>query len=502
MDFMFLTKSDQMMLDFDPQSEILSKDIFFERAQRYISTDEKTLLHRQTLFSDILKINDLEDFLFSLSEKLTEYAPLMKYRQATNTEEKLHSFLYPTVYIELVRFVYEKLFSIKDIITAESLKYLYKLVKRDIESDEYKRLERYYEKNADKLRSVNSVTIGVNLNALYQPQEAGIISLNKEKFKSGDLLDRIIRLDFEKDGFHCIAPITVIDKKLDFEESQRVNYSFLKAMEKVLCSGLHHCSNRMLNYIKEALAKYFEYFDSLEFVLEAVKRIKGFKNKNIPLCFPTISRDRALKVVSLYDNSLCRIKNKNDIVPNTVCLENSVCCYILTGPNSGGKTVFINSLAAAQYYFQLGMPIPAKEATLPICDAIFKISVEEQANSDPVGRFEKECISLSKILKKFTHNSLALIDEAFTSTSAPEALPIAANFISELCNIGGKCVFVTHHHELCEKQPKIAICGERIAYLHTEAYGDRRSYAVRKGKAKPDSYAQSIAKKYGLIEVE
>ncbi|MBR6557991.1 MAG: hypothetical protein IKT70_03165 [Clostridia bacterium] len=424
----------------------------------------------------------------------------MKLKQATSTEEKLYSLLYPTVYIELVRFVYEELFSVKDSISSESLRHLYELAKDDIESNEYRQLERYYGKNADKLRSVNSVTLGINLNVLYQPTEAGIISLNKEKFKSGDLLDRIIKLDFEKDEFHCIAPITVIDKKLGFEVSQQVNYAFLNAMEKVLSCGFHHCSNRMLYYIKESLAKYFEYIDSLKFILEAVKRIKVFKDKNIPLCFPSISRDRTFNVVSLYDDSLCRIKEKSEIVPNTVCLENGVCCYILTGPNSGGKTVFINSLTAAQYYFQLGMPIPAKEASLPICDAIFKISVEEQAKVDPVGRFEKECISLSEVLKKFTPNSLALIDEAFTSTSATEALPIAANFISELCNIGGKCIFITHYHELCEKQPKIAKHGERVDYLHTEAHGDHRSYAIQNGKAKSNSYAQSIAKKYGLIE--
>ena len=499
MDFMLLNKSDQAIVDFDVRSEIVSKDKFFERAKRYISTDSETLLYRQSLFSDILKISGLSDFFKTLSEKLTEYEPLMKYSQAANTEEKLHSILYPTVYIELVKFIYESLSSLKSSITAESLKQLYTLAQNDIESDEYKRIERYYEKNTDRLRSVNSVTIGVNLNGLYQPKEAGIISLNKEEFKSGDLLDRIIKLDFEKDEYHCIAPITVIDKKLGFQESQQVNYAFLKAMSKVLDNGLHHCSNRALSYIKARLTKYFEFFNSLKFVVEAINRIEMFKEKNIPLCFPKISTNRELSVVSLYDNALCRAKDKKDIVPNTITLENSVCCYILTGPNSGGKTVFINSLAVAQYYFQLGMPIPAKEATLPICDAIFKISVEEQANVNLVGRFEKECISLSNVLNQFTENSLALIDEAFTSTSSAEAVPIAANFISELCKIGGKCVFITHHHELCETEPKIAEYNAKIGYLHTEAYGDRRTYAIQNGKAESSSYAQSIAKKYGLI---
>ena len=499
MDFMLLNNGDQFIVDFDVRSEIVSKDKFFERAKRYISTDEETLLHRQALFSDILKIHGLSDFLISLFKKVEEYYPLMKQQQALNTEEQLRNFLYPTAYVELVRFIYNQLSPMVDQISSVALKTLYELAKNDMESDEYKRLERYYEKNTDKLRSVTSVTLGVNLNALYQPKEAGIISLNKEEFKSGDLLDRIIKLDFEKDEFHCIAPLTVIDKKLGFQESQQVNFAFLRAMSKVLDCGFHHCSTRSLNYVKEKLTKYFEFYDSLNFVVEAINRIKIFKEKNIPLCFPKISRDRAFRVVSLYDNSLCRAKDKKDIVPNTVHIENSVCCYILTGPNSGGKTVFINSIAAAQYYFQLGLPIPAKEASLPICDAIFKISVEEQANVNLVGRFEKECISLSEVLNNFTTNSLALIDEAFTSTSASEAVPIAANFINELCKIGGKCIFITHYHELCEEQPKIAECGEKIDYLHTEAYGKNRTYAIQNGKAEMGSYAQDIAKKYGLI---
>ena len=103
-----------------------------------------------SLFSDILKISGLSDFFKTLSEKLTEYEPLMKYSQAANTEEKLHIILYPTVYIELGKFIYESLSSLKSSITAESIKQLYTLAENDFKSDEYKRIERYYEKNNQK----------------------------------------------------------------------------------------------------------------------------------------------------------------------------------------------------------------------------------------------------------------------------------------------------------------------------------------------------------------
>ena len=500
MSIMFLNKSEERAVDFDVKAEIVSKDKFFESAKKYISVDEETLLHRQALFSDVLKNAELESFLFSLAEKMKEYSSLARPNgKDENNEVKIYNILYPTVYIELVRFIYDSLSPIKGSVSSIAVKHLYELAVADIESDEYKHIKGYYDKNADKVRAVKSVTIGVNLNAMYQPKEAGIIALNDEEYRSGDLLDRIMRADFKKDDFHCIAPITVIDKKLGFSESQQVNFAFLRAMGTVLDSGLYHCSSRLLKYAKSKLALYFEALDSLDFVVEAIKRIKVFKEKKIPLCFPTINHDGEFNVVSLYDNSLCVKKEKSEIVPNTVKLERGVCCYILTGPNSGGKSVFANSLAAAQYYFQLGMPIPAREASLPICDSIFKISVEEQVGAELVGRFERECILLSDTLGKFTKNSLALIDEAFTSTSAAEAVPIAANFISEMCKIGGKCVFITHYHELCEEQAKIRECGDKVGYLHTEAQGDRRTYAVQSGKADSGSYAQSIAKKYGLI---
>ncbi len=499
MDFMFLSTSDQTAPNFDARAEIISKDRFFDRAKKYISTDPETLRYRQSLFQDILKNEELSHFFNDFSERLKEYSSLMQEQpSAKDGEQKIHNILVPTVYIELTQFIHDSLSPHMQAVKSDAIKALFSLVRGDMESDEYKRLSQYYEKNAEKLRSVSSVTIGVNLNAMLEPKEAGLVSINSEQYKSGDLLDRILRMDFGKDEFHCIAPLVTLDKKLGYQDSQRVNFALLRAMSQVMNSGLAHCNSRCLRYAQKKLTAYYEMAESLAFVVEAAKRVRIFKDKNIPLCFPEINEDRGMHFVSLYNDGLCQSKQKDEIVPNTISLEPGVCCYILSGPNSGGKTVFLNSVAAAQYYFQLGMPIPAKEASLPICDAIFKVSVEEQANTNLVGRFEKECITLSEVLGQFTENSLALIDEAFTSTSAAEAVPIAANFIHELCRTGGKCIFITHHHELCDA-PKIAQCGGKVGYLHTQVSNDRRTFTVHQGKADAGSYAQSIARKYGLL---
>lgn len=498
-DFLYLN-SREPAVELDVQKEIVSGDAFFGKAKECVTGDRETLLYRQEFFRDVLQINELPEFLSALHAKLNEISPLMQGGQgAAGREEKLRDLLYPVVYIELVELICRYLEPIADRLTARSLLALYNMADNEKRSAEYGRIGKYYMKNSARLRSVHSVTVGINLTPMFEPKEAGIVALNSEEFSSGDFWDRVIRMDFAKDDFHCIAPLTVIDKKLGYQDSQRMNNALLKGLDSVLGDGLRHCSRSIEKYLKDALKKFYEWSGSLGFVTEAVKRITELKEKRIPLAFPTVSDRFLFDVDSLYDDSLCRKKDKKDIVPNTVRLEPDVCCYILTGPNSGGKSVFLNSLAAAQYYFQLGMPIPARAASLPICDTVFKISVEEQANADQVGRFERECITLSGVLKKFTPRSLALIDEAFTSTSAEEAVPIAANFIREICRIGGKCLFVTHYHELDGSQPSVRQCGGAVDYLHTESDGERRTYTVLPGSSDPRSDAHNIAKKYGLL---
>lgn len=500
MDFMYLNKEDLKTHDFDAREELVKKDGFFDNAKKYISLNEETILHRQVLFADILKSEALADFLCALSEKLTEYEPLVTYHiKANNREEHVRNILFPMVYTNLVDFIYNSLSPIMGGVKSESVKCLYRLAKEDFESKEYQRIKAYYEKNVGKLNYIRSITIGVNLNTTFMPKEAGILALHDEEFKSDDLLDRILRLDFSRDDFHCIAPLTTIDKKLTFQENQQINYAVLKALGSVVDSGLHHCGSRLLGYARKKTLNYVKWQSSLSFVAGAIARIKIFQNKHIPLCFPKISTDRTFDFVSLYDDTLCRVKEKKEIVPNSIRLESDVCTHIVSGPNSGGKTVFLNSVGAAQYYFQLGMPVPAKSVSLPICDAIYKVSVEKQKTSNSAGRFEQECITLSEILKRATAQSLVLIDEAFTSTSSSAAVPIAANFIAELCKIGAKCIFVTHYHQLCETEPKITECGNRVDYLHATINGENRVYFIQKGKAEANSYAQGIAKKYGLL---
>lgn len=474
---------------------------FAGQYRQYLTTDETTIRRRQALFRDILSTEGLGEFLILLREKLSEYAPLMRSpAHAEREEEQLRRLLYPAALIELVSLIRSRLGPMMGEIASDPLKQLCARAEADAEAPEFARLEAYYRESTADLGAVRSVTVGVNLDALYRPKEAGIVALHREEYRSGDLLDRILRLDFARDEFHCIAPLTVIDSKLGFGESQQVNYAFLKAMGRVLDRGLAHCGKRLMRYAADRLEPYFSLLHSLAFVTDAIRRLDSLRKNNIPLCFPTISRDGSTRILSLYDDALARDAGKAGTVPNDVRFEKGICCYLLTGPNSGGKTVFLRALASAQCDFQLGLPIPAVEAELPLFDGIFSVSPEGHANAHGAGRFEGECMVLADILKRFGEKSLLLLDEAFTATSPEEALPLAAGFIARLCEKGGECILVTHLHRLPEALAGHPSCHGRVDHLHAGMQGERRTYTVQHGKMPTHSGAREIARKYGLAE--
>ena len=103
-------------------------------------------MHRQALFADILKSEKLANFLCELSEKLTEYEPLVTYHiKAKNREEHVRNIFFPMVYTNLVDFIYTSLSPIMGEVKSESVKCLYELAKEDFSSKEYQRIKTYYE---------------------------------------------------------------------------------------------------------------------------------------------------------------------------------------------------------------------------------------------------------------------------------------------------------------------------------------------------------------------
>jgi DNA mismatch repair protein MutS len=124
---------------------------------------------------------------------------------------------------------------------------------------------------------------------------------------------------------------------------------------------------------------------------------------------------------------------------------------LITGPNMAGKSTYMRQVALIVIMAQIGSFVPAKAASIAICDKIFtRIGASDDLASGK-STFMVEMWEVSNILKNATNRSLVLLDEVGRGTSTYDGLSIAWSVIEYICShqdIKCKTLFATHYHEL------------------------------------------------------
>ncbi len=138
---------------------------------------------------------------------------------------------------------------------------------------------------------------------------------------------------------------------------------------------------------------------------------------------------------------------------------------LLTGPNAGGKSVYLKQIGIIQVLAQIGSYVPASKAKVSICDRIFTRvgGVDDMAGAKST--FMVEMTETAEILNNATQHSLVLLDEVGRGTATYDGLAIAWSVCEHLAlRVKSKCVFATHYHEL----NKLATMHHEIACLQVE----------------------------------
>jgi DNA mismatch repair protein MutS2 len=142
-----------------------------------------------------------------------------------------------------------------------------------------------------------------------------------------------------------------------------------------------------------------------------------------------------------------KLKNAR-IVPVTIELEGERRQLVITGPNTGGKTVTLKTLGLLALMAQSGMPVPADRADMPIFDAVLADIGDYQSIEQNLSTFSAHVTNIDFISRTATANSLVLLDELGSATDPEEgaalAVAIAEHFRKAECMI----VISTHHTSL------------------------------------------------------
>ncbi|MBR2370513.1 MAG: hypothetical protein IKA82_00685 [Clostridia bacterium] len=472
----------------------------------YLTYDPEVIRYRTQTFADMLANPSLAKTLNKLMPILWDILELRRLEADAggDTNTYLLSISEIELYISSIEVLNSGLSGIRASLKSPAFTVLADRIAELAESEYYKELNVKLNELTKRVREIRSVTIGVNLDAQLRPTSAGVLSINPEVFRSGDVIDKILRLNFKDDEYTCIAELVPFSKKQNENQKTALSLAFYSAINDVYKASLRSWKKIVQSYVLDNTEFLLNLMPEIEFVVKGTELLRRLYAKGCALSLPIIkpASERVFRAEKIY-NPAVALKIDDEIVDNDLIFDENASIYVLTGPNRGGKSVITCALGITQVMFQLGLYVPCQRLEISPIDALYTHFPTGADDTIDKGRLGEECARLEEILDNITSESLVLLDESLSSTGSYEASYIAAEVLAGLAQIGCRCLFSTHLHELAaeidginEKSRENG--GVMIDTLVAGIEEGRRSFKIRRAKPDGKSYARDIAERYGL----
>ena len=206
--------------------------------------------------------------------------------------------------------------------------------------------------------------------------------------------------------------------------------------------------------IEKILAKltslFYPYIEELKLDIELIGKLdfifaKAKYSKEINGITPTINQN---KIVSLI-NARHPLIDKEKVVPISIELGDEFNILVITGPNTGGKTVSLKTFGLLCAMACSGLNIPCKEkSSVYVFDKIFADIGDDQSISDSLSTFSSHIVNIVQITNNATENSLVLVDELGSGTDPIEGANLAISILDNLNSRKCLVIATTHYQEL------------------------------------------------------
>lgn len=201
-------------------------------------------------------------------------------------------------------------------------------------------------------------------------------------------------------------------------------------------------------------------------------------------------------LLELFDRQAKEGQPKKDVMPIDVRLGDDFDVLIITGPNTGGKTVTLKTVGLFALMTQCGMAIPAGEGSvMPVYDNIHIDIGDEQSLQQSLSTFSSHLATLLHILQHSTPRSLVLIDELGAGTDPDEGAAMGRAVLDELLHLGARAIVTTHLSSL----KAVAFSTPRVdnAAVEFDVETLKPTYRLKLGEP-GNSNALIIAKRLGM----
>ena len=391
--------------------------------------------------------------------------------------------------------------------------------------------------------NLKSVTVGINLNERFEAREIGLISINSKEFTRSTVLENFsnrisgrdrINPDETWDGTTRFQPFTPDASKgeglLGMAKIRMKLESpiFMMLMANVPEGDMakdvtrhmdritDHMLSRTVKKLKDVLNKYVglsimnitALIPEFLYYVRWAEYIKRQEDRGLTFCKASLLSGEdgiRMKARGFFNLKLADFVEKADeIVVNDLDFDRDNNLYILTGANRGGKTTVTQAVGLMYVLAQGGIFVPAAEFAFTPADCILTHFPADEDKTLDYGRLGEECNRFRELFNRCTKDSLLLLNETFSTTSFEEGFFIAGDAVRALLKKGTRCIFNTHMHKLAAdigilNGDSAAEGAEmKASSLVVLADGGERSFKIKVAPPQGMSYAQDIARKYGV----
>ncbi len=220
-------------------------------------------------------------------------------------------------------------------------------------------------------------------------------------------------------------------------------------------------------------------------------------SSKLKLSEPEISDNPEMKLVNAK-HPLLYIMNPETIISNNIELGKNFNCLIISGANTGGKTVLLKTAGLCALMAARGLHIPAgADSSIGLFTKIFADIGDDQNIAQSLSTFSGQILFLNETIRSADKNSLVLIDEIITGTNPRQGAAISQAALEELINTECRMIVTTHYSEL--KDLPTGDARFQNASVSFDSENLKPTYMLKTGMPGV-SYALEIAGKYGLSD--